>query len=155
MKCIHNPTSTCPTENWKQDNWGKQPMVDVPIQRYGVKQSQGKVITHTNLGQILQIWMFYRSTAWTSNGWAATAAWLRRDGSGRSRVRIKNVQHTQSAATKRWRLNYRKSWFLQSLATERTWRSISSHWRTILHYWKHKCIIATKERRGVHKDTLR
>ena len=32
--------------------------------------------------------------------------------------------------------------------------SRQTHWKTILKDWENKCLIATKQHRGIHKDTL-
>ena len=50
LNCFLNPTSTWATENWRKHNSGKQPSVDCtpkPIQRSGVKTSDGKAIPRT------------------------------------------------------------------------------------------------------------
>ena len=50
-----------------------------------------------------------------------------------------------------------KAWHRIHIAFEKLrmrFRSRPPHWRTILEDWENKCILATKQHRGVQKDTL-
>ena len=78
------------------------------------------------------------------------------------RVRINLVQHIQSSnmtSMTQWQetLIRAKSGHRIHLALEKlkmTFSSRQSHRRTILKDWENKCIVAMKQHRGIHKDTL-
>ena len=78
------------------------------------------------------------------------------------RVRINLVQHTQCSKMT-WMTQRQESLIREEpgnrihLALEKLKMAFSSrlqNWRTILMDWENKCIVATKQHRGVHKDSL-
>ena len=77
------------------------------------------------------------------------------------RIRINLVQHTQCNMTS---MTQRRECLIRAKPGHRihltleklkiTFSSRPPHRRTILKEWENKCIIATKQHRGVHKDML-
>ena len=113
INCFRNHTSTCATENWRKHNSGEQPTVDCPlepIQRSGVKNSVGKVISQSNLSRQERPSKLGRSTpSYFKLQWMSSGRSSEMSNSSRSRwklaeqtvirIRINLVQHTKPSHT--------------------------------------------------------